>query len=152
MNSVIISNLNSDFNKIEGFVESICDQLKVHETFHGKALIAITEVINYFESFGSAGELSYEKNDRDIIINYKINEKSANLEALLNPDINHIDLYSKGGKGIFMIMSLCDDLRFDNVNSIISVVFRKIGVDNEVTNHRKDYLKKYLGKVVENIE
>jgi hypothetical protein len=152
MNNIVISNLNLDFNKIENFVESICEQLNVQQIFHGNVLIAITEVINYFESFGSTGELSYEKNDKEIIINYKINEKSSNLEAILNPDMNQIDLYSEGGKGIFMIMSLCDDLRFDNANSIISVVFKKEGLDSDVTKYRKQYLNNYLGKTVKNIK
>ncbi len=148
MNKISISSLNSDFNKIESFVEEVCDKLNLHEKFHGNILIAITEVINYVESYNQAGELSFHSSPEEVIFDYKIKSKSASLNNVLNPDFNVVDIFSEGGKGIFMIMSLCDDMRYDYENNILSIVFKIRNIGNVITDHRKQYLKNYLGKTV----
>jgi hypothetical protein len=146
MKSIVLNNPKDSLNKIESFVEDICEGLNISNTFLGNMLIAISEVVSLIEAQNSGVKIGF------------INEKKSFTFVFkdLKSDIDfNFDIGTKEGlesspieDSIFMINALCDDLKFDGNKNQIRLSFLNAGVDEIVSRHRKDYLSKYLNQQI----
>lgn len=144
MSTIVLKDSNEDLNRIESFVEHICEGFNISDTFLGNMIIAITELLNIIET-----------NNQDIKINFK-NEENKFLFIFMNfSDSVDLNLFSIEGEiptetnaekdnSLFMINALCDDLIINLKERNITMTFIKEGVDAILSSHRKNYLNKYL--------
>ena len=146
MKSIVLNNPKDSLNRIESFVEDICEGLNISNTFLGNMLIAISEVVSLIEAQKSGVKIKF------------VNEKKSFSFVFedLNSDIDfNFGKVAKDGSdasqiedSIFMINALCDDLKFDGNKNKIVLSFLNAGVDEVVSKHRKDYLSKYLNQQI----
>lgn len=59
MNEIKLKYGQGSLNKIESFVEEICDEFNIGDTFLGNILIAVTEMVNIIEGQKSDVTISF---------------------------------------------------------------------------------------------
>lgn len=146
-----ISKKEINLNEIENFIEDICDRYNIRNSFQGNIIIAITELVSIVTNLGGEGKLVFENHKNELLFRYKIDSISADINSIFSKEQNAFKIESDYEKSIFLIMGLCDDFKIDEKSSSISISFKKEGVEKEITSHRKEYLKNYLGKTIESL-
>lgn len=151
MGNLKISNKEIHLNEIENFIEDICDRYNIRNSFQGNVIIAITELVSIVTNLGGEGKLVFENHKNEFCFKFIIDTISADLNLIFSKDQPNLKIESDYEKSIFLIMGLCDDFNIDEKSSSISISFKKEGIEKEITSHRKDYLKNYLGKTIESL-
>ncbi len=138
----------NSIRRIEEFVDTICEQLFINDTYYGNILISITEFFNYL--------IEHKHNDNsDIRIVYFSDYKTVNITfypidnqliTLLSAH-NDIDTMPLEGdtKSLFVLFSLVDKISI-NENNSISFEFDISAVHNSIYNSRSELLKIYFEK------
>jgi hypothetical protein len=144
-----ISKGKTNLNEIENFIEGICDRYNIRNSFQGNVIIAITEMVSIVTNLGGEGKLIFENLENDFSFKYEINSISAEINTIFAKGKMSLAIESDYEKSVFLIMGLCDDFKIDEDISTISIAFKKEGIENEISSHRKEYLKNYLGKTIE---
>lgn len=131
-------------NQVERFVDRICDQLFINDTYFGNILMSLTEMINLARSGQSKSslkifyntdyqklKLTFEPIDSEVI---KLFDQKIELENILDSD-NH--------RSIFLIHKLTDDLQKEDDRSI-SLFFDIGALHNSIYEDRKSKLQAFL--------
>lgn len=151
MNALKISQREMNLNEIENFIDGICERYNIRNTFQGNLMIAITEMVSIVTNLGGDGTLIFENLKSDFSFRYKIDSASVEIMSTFSKNKKNIEIDSDHEKSIFLIMGLCDDFKIDEKESSISIYFKKEGIEKELSSHRKEYLKNYLGKAIESL-
>ncbi len=146
MNVIELKNGQGSLNKIESFIEEICDKFNIGDTFLGNLLIAISEVVNIVEKQNSDVSISFQKQSKKFLFEFSNFSKNFNLDYLNITNKKIGDVTSEIEDSLFMINALCDDLIIDKQKSKIVVAFLNTGVDEVISNHRKEYLSNFLNQ------
>ena len=148
MRSIYFNSDQDHLNEIEYFVDSICEELNLSNSLYGNLLISITETIDVLKKYASSGRISLEGDHREIKVSFDRLVKLDGVDSFFNNAMNKPDLYNSDDSGIFMINALSDDIVFDYGREMFSCVFRNKQYDQELSSHRKNFLKKYLHQEV----
>ncbi len=146
-----ISNKEINLNEIENFIEDICDRYNIRNSFQGNVIIAITELVSIVINLRGEGKLVFENRKNEFSFKFVIDSISADMNSVFSKNQKDLKIDSDYEKSVFLIMGLCDDFKIDEESSSISISFKKEGVEKEITSHRKEYLKNYLGKTIESL-
>ena len=145
--SVSIKLKPKSIRDIEIFVDTICDQLFINDTYYGNILMSLTELFNYllidnkdvdklnitYNSDYKKIEISFYPIDNQIINSLT---KSINLDDIIHQESN---------KNIFLINSLVDNITI-NKDENLSFEFDISALHNEIYNERANLLKEYFSK------
>lgn len=140
-----------NLNEIENFIDGICERYNIRNTFQGNLMIAITEIVTIVTKLGGDGTLIFENLKSEFSFQLRINSASVEIMSIFSKDKKNVKIESDHEKSIFLIMGLCDDFKIDEKESSISIYFKKEGIEKELSSHRKEYLKNYLGKAIESL-
>ena len=140
-----VFDLKSDsFSKLESFVDYICDQLLINETYSGNILVSLTELFNI------AKESAIEN-----IINILYTTDYQNINLIVKPIENQIVTrlkekikledteFGSVNKSMFLITSLVDRIDFVD-DQTINMSFDISAIHNKVYNHRQSTLHSYF--------
>ena len=83
--SLEISLNNEGIRKIEYFVEEICDQLLINETYSGNILMVLSELFNLAMQFNSEKKITFTYTTDYQIIKIKIQHLDIQVFDKLNP-------------------------------------------------------------------
>ena len=145
MNVIELNNKNS-LNKIESFIEGICDDQNIGDTLLGNMLIAISELVNIIENQNSDITIGFSTEPKKFLFKFDIHLKNFKFGSLNEIDPKKASTNPDLDDSLFMINALCDDLIVEAERSIITLVFINPGVKDEVSNHRKKYLNNFLNQ------
>ena len=151
MNYLKISKQQNNLNNVENFVEDICDSFNIKNLFHGNVIMALSEIVSIVTKLGGEGKLTFENKNEFFVFKCQIDSISKNITDIFNDKDSNLELESDYEKSIFLIMALCDDFVIEENNSTITLVFKKDAIENDISNHRKEYLSNYLGKTIETL-
>lgn len=149
MNTLKISKSKINLNEIENFIEDICDSYNIPNSIQGNVIIAIAEIVTIVTNLRGEGKLIFENGKSEFKFKYYIDPISADIKKIFGQENKSVTIESDSEKSVFLIMALCDDFKIDEKMSTLSITFKKEGVRNEISSHRKEYLKNYLGKTIE---
>ncbi len=132
---------------VEIFVDTICDQLFINDTYYGNILMSLTELFNYLlmsNNKNSNLNITYNSDYRKIGISFypvdnqviKSFLKTINIDDVINQESN---------KNIFLIKSLVDNITMNDKGNL-TFEFDISALHNEVYNHRASLLRKYFSK------
>ncbi len=125
--------LPSDFNAlvdVENLVDRVCNGLGVQEEAYGNVLVAVTEAVNNAIQHGN--EMKKEL-FVDVAVGDKMEEfcfsvqdegKGFNFNELPDPTSPE-NLLKEGGRGIFLMKNLADDVVYDGSGNRVSIYFTK---------------------------
>lgn len=141
-----LKNKQGSLNKIESFVEQICDEFNIGDTFLGNLLITITEVVNIIERQNSDVKISFRNEQKKFTFEFTDFSKKLNLNYFTVDKLTDEYVDTEMGDSLLMINALCDDLMVSKEKRTLTVKFLNSGIDEVVSNHRKEYLNKFLNQ------
>lgn len=148
---LILPSLPENIHKVEKFVEDICDEYNINNTYFGNILVALTEAVENAMRHGN-------NNDPTKNIQLTFSSKPEGLSFLIEDegtgfDINNIpdptdlnvDPEQIKGRGIFLIRNLADEIHFTNNGSSVEIIFKISSINHELAVSRMNLLKQYTG-------
>ena len=133
----------NSIRNIESFVDSVCDQLFINDTYYGNILMSVTELFNY---------LVANNEYRQVEITYNSNYEKMTI-GIQPVDIQVVDSFSskidfediiKGDKEktLYLIHSLVDNIIIENNKLLLE--YDISALHNEIYQKRKSLLKEYF--------
>ena len=142
--SIEVSFESQSFNKIEEFVEYLCDQLLINDTYYGNILMVLTEV--YIQCKNQAGsetlKISYNTDYQTVTIN--IQPLDNQLIKVLQQDLDVANMSDESISRLgFLVQSLTDNIVVKGDDEV-DLVFDISALHNKVYNHRQEQLDNFF--------
>lgn len=130
MNSVKIQipSLVENIRIVESFIDNAKDQYKISDDIYANIMVAVTESVNNAIRHGNNGD-----KDKNVNLTLILEEKS--IKFVVEDEGNGFDfnnlpdptapenLEKPGGRGIFLMQNLCDELNFLNEGRTVEMVY-----------------------------
>jgi serine/threonine-protein kinase RsbW len=143
---------------VEKFVEEICDEYNIYNSYFGNIMITLTEAVKNAIVHGNQDNINkfvtVEFESGVFGLRFRIEDQGNGFNHNQIPDPTDLsdDSFENAGKGIFLIKSLSDEVNFIENGKIIEVTFKISSINQEMLFERTQQLKSYyLGKVEERI-
>lgn len=124
-----IPSLTENVRVVESYIENARDVYGINENIFANVLVAVTELVNNAIIHGNKGdknklvelslELVGEKKLRFIV---KDQGKGFNPDSLPDPTAPE-NLYNPGGRGIYIIKNLADEVYFHEEGTKVELIF-----------------------------
>ena len=146
-NETLVLVFDSSMHQLEKFVESICDNLFINETYFGNILMTVSEVFNLAKSSDRNFilECNYITDFQVLSILFKgLNDNTTQLlktNSVLGetPDSLYFD-------SLFLIQSLSDRIEKTEDNTL-QISFDIGAIHNRIYTERSNLLKTYLNRL-----
>jgi serine/threonine-protein kinase RsbW len=123
-----IPSIPENVRVVEQFIEELKEQLHINDDIYGNIMIAVTESVNNAIIHGNKSDhkklvdLSMQIDDKKISFSIKDEGKGFNYNDLPDPTALE-NLLKSGGRGIFIIKHLADEVEFLSQGSQIKLTF-----------------------------
>ncbi|WP_205501138.1 MULTISPECIES: ATP-binding protein [Hymenobacteraceae] len=122
---------------VESFIDNSREKFQIEDDIYGNIMVAVTESVNnairhgnkfdkdknvYLSLFVEPNKLRFEVQDEG---------NGFDPESLTDPTAPE-NLENPGGRGIFLMRNLCDDVTFSNDGRTVSLTFN---IENAGTTH-----------------
>ena len=147
--SIVITG-QKEINKLEKFVEEICDYYNINNEYLGNILLATTEAADILFSINDTREtgiieILFDRNSKGFVFRIKLNTEGNTIsetEEVLDKEIRRHKL----SRDIFIIKALTDEISISiNAKSIV-LVFYVSSMNYEKSLQRINELKEYWNK------
>ncbi len=125
---ISIPSLIDNINIVESFIENACDENKISEDIYGNILIAVTEAVNNAIKHGNKEDkkklvdLEVESYEQKVI--FKIGDEGIGFDFKhLNDPTSPENIEEEGGRGIFLMKHLADEVSFLDEGRKVEMVF-----------------------------
>jgi serine/threonine-protein kinase RsbW len=126
--SIEIPSLSENIRMIESFIDNAKDQFNLNDDIYGNIMIAVTESVHNAIQHGNRGDakknvhLSLSLQDHIIRFTVKDEGPGFNHEDLPDPTSPE-NVERPGGRGIFLMKHLSDEVNFLNDGRVVELVF-----------------------------
>ncbi|WP_250630666.1 ATP-binding protein [Rhodoflexus caldus] len=123
-----IPSIPENVRVVEQFIEELKEQLHINDDIYGNIMIAVTESVNNAIIHGNRSDhkklvdLSMHIDDKKISFSIKDEGKGFNYNNLPDPTAPE-NLLQPGGRGIFIIKHLADEVEFLSQGSQVNLTF-----------------------------
>jgi serine/threonine-protein kinase RsbW len=117
---LVLDSKPKEIMKVEGFLERLNERLHLEETKYNKLLVATTEAVNNGILHGNKRDpkkkviLTCEIHHREIIIHVQDEGPGVDPDKLPDP-LAEENLLRENGRGVFLMRSLMDDVKFTGI-------------------------------------
>ncbi|MDF9800569.1 serine/threonine-protein kinase RsbW [Catalinimonas alkaloidigena] len=130
MNSINIEipSLSENIRMIESFIDNAKERFNLNDDIYGNIMIAVTESVHNAIRHGNQGDakknvsLSLALQEDAIHFTVKDEGEGFDFENLPDPTSPE-NIETPGGRGIFLMKHLCDEVKFLNNGQIVELVF-----------------------------
>lgn len=126
--SIQIPSLSENIRIVESFIDNAREQFQLNDDIYGNIMIAVTESVNNAILHGNNGNknknvhLSLELEED--IIKFIVQDEGDGFDYKNLPDPTSPDNIDKpGGRGIFLMKNLCDEVNFKDDGKIVELCF-----------------------------
>jgi serine/threonine-protein kinase RsbW len=136
-------------NFVEKFVDEICDEYNISNTFFGNIIISVTEAVKNAIIFGNELNplkkvtIKFEANPAYLSFTVIDQGKGFNFSDACDPTKDIIPGYSRQ-KGLFLIQKLSDIVKFYNHGSKIEMIFHVTSINRELAVERVSKINNYF--------
>ena len=123
-----IPSLSENIRMIESFIDNAKEKYKLEDDIYGNIMIAVTESVNNAIKHGNKGDkdksvaLSLLLEDNSIKFQIKDEGIGFNFDSLPDPTAPE-NLEKVGGRGIFLMKHLSDEVAFRDKGSCVELCF-----------------------------
>lgn len=148
---LIIPSLPENIHKVEKFVEDICDEYNINNTYFGNILVALTEAVENAMLHGNgknpAKHVLINFSSKPEGLSFVVKDEGDGFDINLIPDPTDlaIDANQIKGRGIFLIKNLADEVLYTQNGSSVEIIFKIASINQELAVERMNLLKKYSG-------
>ncbi len=126
--SIQVPSMMENIRMIESFIDNAKEKFQLDDDIYGNIMIAVTEAVNNAIKHGNSGNKS--KNVylslflEDSLIKFIIKDEGAgfNFERLPDPTAPE-NLEKPGGRGIFLMKHLSDEVEFKDNGTVVELSF-----------------------------
>jgi serine/threonine-protein kinase RsbW len=141
-----------NLSQIEKFVEEICDQHYLNDSYFGNILVTIEEAVKNSIIHGNKNDINkkviitYHSSSRGLT--FRIEDEGEGFDYSSIPDLLECDesVAAKIGKGIFLIRALADNIFYNDAGNSIEITFDISSMYRETTLSRINKLHQYFEK------
>ncbi|WP_340152885.1 ATP-binding protein [uncultured Marivirga sp.] len=126
--SISIPSLSENIRIVESFIDNAKEKFDLDDDIYGNIMIAVTESVNNAIIHGNQGNkdknvfLSLTMEENTIVFNVSDEGKGFDYNALPDPTApENID--KPGGRGIFLMKALSDELSFEEEGKKVKLSF-----------------------------
>ncbi len=130
MNEITISipSLTENIRIVESFIDNAKEQLDLSDDIYGNIMIAITESVNNAIIHGNSGDKTKNVELRcameDNVAVFYVTDEGDGFDFNSLPDPTAPENIDKpGGRGIFLMKALCDELQFQEEGRKVKLSF-----------------------------
>jgi len=144
--SVSIDLVPEGIRDIEQFVDTVCDQLFINDTYYGNILMSVSELFNYLVENNKSNKINitYNSDYKSICISFQPLDNQ-----LVNKVSNKVGfdqiLENDEDKDLYLIHSLVDNINLVNEETL-ALEFDISALHNEIYKQRSTLLKNYFSK------
>lgn len=141
----------NELNKLEAFVENVCDDYHIYDAYFGNIMAANTLLFELFIDIIDKKDfyidMFFKSTPSGLVFTVKLDQYFLDLAGMfdrvknLAPD--DPEAYTGEGHRLMMLRLLSDDVMFDGENESIELVFYVTGVNDALTIQRIDMLHRY---------
>ncbi len=148
---LILPSLPENINQVEKFVEDICDEYNINNTYFGNILVALTEAFENAMVHGNGKDpvkkvhIIFTHKPEGLSFIVKDEGKGFDINQISDPTDINSDTDESKGRGIFLIKSLADEVKFLGNGSTVEILFKISSINSEMAIDRINQLKKYSG-------
>jgi serine/threonine-protein kinase RsbW len=123
-----IPSLAENIRMIESFIDNAKEKYQLDDDIYGNIMIAVTEAVNNAIKHGNGGDstknvsltLSFEEG----LIKFKVEDEGTGFDHHNLPDPTSPENIEKpGGRGIFLMKHLSDEVEFDDNGRVVELSF-----------------------------
>lgn len=123
-----IPSLAENIRMIESFIDNAKERYHLDDDIYGNIMIAVTEAVNNAIKHGNQGDstknvsltLSFEEG----LIKFKVEDEGSGFDHQNLPDpTSPENLEKPGGRGIFLMKHLSDEVEFDDNGRVVQLSF-----------------------------
>jgi len=126
--SIQVPSIMENIRMIESFIDNAKEKFDLNDDIYGNIMIAVTEAVNNAIKHGNSGNKS--KNVYlslfldDSLIKFVIKDEGSgfNYESLPDPTAPE-NLEKPGGRGIFLMKHLSDEVEFKDKGTVVELSF-----------------------------
>ncbi len=126
--SIQIPSLTDNVRMIESFIDNAKDAYHLTDDIYGNIIVAVTESVNNAIRHGNRGDvkknvhLTLQLKDSAIVFHVRDEGPGFDFHNLPDPTApEHLE--QPGGRGIFLMKHLCDEVTFHNQGCTVELVF-----------------------------
>lgn len=126
---MVLSSDIGNIPQVETFVENIVDRFNVAPEIYGNILISLTEAVTNAIVHGNANDLSkqvhvkIEKGEK--ALTFKVTDEGPGFDFTTLPDPTAPEnLLKIGGRGVFMMQQLSDNVVYSNNGNTVEMIFK----------------------------
>ena len=133
----------NSIRNIESFVDSVCDQLFINDTYYGNILMSVTELFNFLVENNEYKqlEITYNSNYEKMTIGFQPIDIQVVESFSSKTDFEDI-IKGDREKTMYLIKSLVDNIIIENEKLLLE--YDISALHNEIYQKRKSLLKEYF--------
>jgi serine/threonine-protein kinase RsbW len=134
-----IPSLIENIRVIESFIDNSKDEFEFEDDIYGNIMVAVTESVNNAIRHGNKFDkdknvyLTLQVEDNKLLFEVEDEGPGFDYENLPDPTAPE-NLESPGGRGIFLMRNLCDEVNFDNEGKKVQLIFNIEPSQNGTSN------------------
>lgn len=126
--SIQIPSLSENIRIVESFIDNAKEKYQLDDDIYGNIMIAVTESVNNAIMHGNQSDKSksvfLSLNLEEKLIKFTIKDEGTGFDYQNLPDPTAPENIDKpGGRGIFLMKNLCDEVQFNENGSSIVLSF-----------------------------
>ncbi len=134
-----IPSLIENIRVIESFIDNSKEEFEFEDDIYGNIMVAVTESVNNAIRHGNKFDkdkyvyLTLQIEDNKLLFEVEDEGTGFDYEQLADPTAPE-NLESPGGRGIFLMRHLCDEVNFDETGRKVQLIFNIATTQNELPN------------------
>jgi len=148
---LILVSLQENIFQVEKFIEDICDEYNINNTYFGNILVAVTEAYENAIKHGNGNDpskhvdITFKSTPEGLLFTIKDEGKGFDINNIPDPTDINADPKETKGRGLFLINSLADKVKFVGNGNTVEILFKISSINSEIATERIKQLKKYSG-------
>jgi serine/threonine-protein kinase RsbW len=138
----------SDIHRLEKFVEDICDEYNINNTYFGNILVSLTEALENAIVHGNGSNpdknvsITFESLPKGLL--FQITDEGPGFDFTNIPDATDpVSNPEKKGTGIFLIRTLADEVQFADTGRTIQIMFYISSINQQIAAERISQLDSF---------
>jgi len=123
-----IPSLSENIRIVESFIDNAKEKYQINDDIYGNIMIAVTESVNNAIKHGNKSQkemnVDLTLNFEESTIKFVVSDQGHGFDYENLPDPTAPENLDKpGGRGIFLMKHLCDEVNFENNGSQVTLCF-----------------------------
>lgn len=134
-----IPSLIENIRVIESFIDNSKEEFEFEDDIYGNIMVAVTESVNNAIRHGNKFDkdknvyLTLQVENNQLLFEVEDEGPGFDYDSLPDPTAPE-NLENPGGRGIFLMRNLCDDVKFFDDGKKVQLVFNILPAENGSTN------------------